>query len=118
MIQMMQDQQDELVVLELMLNRCRRLMADVERGTVSRNDFQPWEVEILLDATDCQLEPGRRPDLLRQYQRAVEKQLETGPEALGVFGFAHQAPPQDYLRITRLPSIRQSSRSTMLIACE
>ena len=79
MIQMMQDQDDELVVLELMLNRFRRLMADVERGTFTRNDFQPWEVEILLDATDCQLEPRPRPDLLRQYQRAVEKQMETGP---------------------------------------
>jgi hypothetical protein len=42
MIRMMQDQDDELVVLELMLNRFRRLMADVERGTFTRNDFQPW----------------------------------------------------------------------------
>ena len=70
---------EELVVLELMLNRFRRLMTDVQRGTFSRNDFQPWEVEILLDATGCQLERRRRPDVLRQYQRAVEKQMETGP---------------------------------------
>jgi len=70
---------DELVLLELMLNRFRRLMADVHRGTFSRNDFQPWEVEILLDATGCQLEPRRQPQVLRQYQRAVEKQMETGP---------------------------------------
>jgi hypothetical protein len=27
----------------------------------------------------CQLEPRRRVDILRQYQRAVERQLETGP---------------------------------------
>ena len=79
MIQRIEDQEDELVVVELMLNRFRRLMADVERGTISRNDFEPWEVEILLDATDCQLDPRRRVDLLRQYQRAVEKQMETGP---------------------------------------
>jgi len=72
-------QDDELVLLELMLNRFRRLMGDVQRGTFSRNDFQPWEVEILLDATDCPVEPRRRPDVLRQYQRAVEKQMETGP---------------------------------------
>jgi hypothetical protein len=77
MFQVMQD--DDLVLLELMLNRFRRLMADVRRGTFSRNDFQPWEVEILLDATGCQVEPRRRPDVLRQYERAVEKQMETGP---------------------------------------
>jgi hypothetical protein len=77
MIRVMQD--DELVLLELMLNRFRRLMADVQRGAFSRTDFQPWEVEILLDATSCQLEPRRRPEVLRQYQRAVEKQMETGP---------------------------------------
>lgn len=72
-------QDDELVLLELMWNRFRRLMADVQRGTFSRTDFQPWEVEILLDATSCHLEPRRRPKVLRQYQRAVEKQMETGP---------------------------------------
>ena len=27
----------------------------------------------------CQLESRRRVDILRQYQRAVERQLETGP---------------------------------------
>ena len=79
MIQRIEDQEDELVVVELMLNGLRRLMADVERGTISRNDFEPWEVEILLDATDCQLDPRRRVDLLRQYQRAVEIKMETGP---------------------------------------
>jgi len=77
MIRVMQD--DDLVVLEMMLNRFRRLLSDVQRGTFSRNDFQPWEVEILLDATGCQLEPRRRQEILRQYQRAVEKQMETGP---------------------------------------
>jgi len=77
MIRVMQD--DDLVVLELMLNRFRRLLSDLRRGTFSRNDFQPWEVEILLDAAGCQLEPRRRQEILRQYQRAVEKQMETGP---------------------------------------
>ncbi|MBV8729328.1 MAG: hypothetical protein JO336_05925 [Acidobacteriia bacterium] len=70
---------DELVVLELMLNRFRRLLADLQRGTISRNDFHPWEVDILLDAAECQLDRRRRADILRQYQRAVEKQMETGP---------------------------------------
>jgi hypothetical protein len=70
---------DDLVVLELMLNRFRRLIGDLQRGTISRNDFQPWEVEILLDISTCELDKRRRADILRQYQRAVEKQMETGP---------------------------------------
>lgn len=70
---------EDLVVLELMLNRFKRLMTDLQRGTMSRNDFHPWEVEILLDAADCQLDRRRRTDILHQYQRAVEKQMEKGP---------------------------------------
>ena len=71
--------EDDLVILELMLNRFRRLISDLQRGAISRNDFHPWEVELLLDAADCQLDRRRRGDILRQYQRAVEKQLESGP---------------------------------------
>lgn len=70
---------DDLVVLELMLNRFKRLMTDLQRGTMSRNDFHAWEVAILLDAADCQLDRRRRMEILRQYQRAVEKQMERGP---------------------------------------
>jgi hypothetical protein len=71
--------EDDLVALELMLNRFRRLIADLQRGAMSRNDFQPWEVEILLDMSNCELDRRRRADILRQYQKAVEKQMEHGP---------------------------------------
>ena len=69
----------ELVLLELMLNRFRRLMAELQRGTITRNDFQAWEVDLLVDFESCQLDPRRRAEILRQYERAVERQLETGP---------------------------------------
>ena len=71
--------EDDLVVLELMLNRFRRLLADLQRGTITRNDFQPWEVGILLDMGSCEIDRKQRRDILRQYERAVEKQMETGP---------------------------------------
>lgn len=70
---------DDLVALELMLNRFNRLMAEVLRGAVTRNSFQPWEVEILLDMENCELRPRRRLEVLRQYQKAVQRQMETGP---------------------------------------
>ena len=38
---------DDLIDLELMLNRFRRLLGEPIRGTLARNHFPPWEVEIL-----------------------------------------------------------------------
>ena len=70
---------DDLVELELMLNRFNRLIGEVMRGALARNSFQPWEAEILMDLENCPLEKRRRMEILRQYQRAVEKQMATGP---------------------------------------
>ena len=69
---------DDLVLAELMLNRFRRLIGELQRGSITRNDFQPWEIELLLDIETCQFERRRKPELLRQYQKAVERQMELG----------------------------------------
>jgi hypothetical protein len=71
--------EDDLEQRELMLNRFRRLIGEVLRGQFARNSFAAWEVEILLDFDACELELRRRDEIFRQYQRAVEKQLKTGP---------------------------------------
>jgi hypothetical protein len=70
---------DDLIALEVMLNRFNRLMGEVLRGATARNSFCPWEVEILLDLADCQLDGRRRTDILGQYQKAVGRQMEAGP---------------------------------------
>ncbi len=70
---------DDLIQLEIMLNRFRKLVAELMRGAIVRNAFQPWEIEILMDFQGCTLAPRRRLETLRQYQRAVEKQMEVGP---------------------------------------
>jgi len=70
---------DDLVELELMLNRFKRLMGEIMRGELARNAFHPWEIDILLDLEECQLDRRRRTDTLRQYERAVERQMATGP---------------------------------------
>ena len=64
---------DELIELELMLNRFNRLIGEVIRGVLARNSFQPWEVEILMDLENCHLERRRRLEILRQYQRSRSK---------------------------------------------
>lgn len=70
---------NELIDQELMLNRFKRLIGEVTRGVVARNSFQRWEVEILLDLDNCQLERRRRMEIFRQYERAVERQMTDGP---------------------------------------
>jgi hypothetical protein len=70
---------DDLVELEIMLNRFNRLIAEVMQGDCRRNSFLPWELDILVDMESCRLERRRRLEILRQYHRAVQKQLERGP---------------------------------------
>ena len=70
---------DDLIELELMLNRFRRLLAEIMRGELTRTTFQPWEVQILLDLEQCRLDPRRKQEILRQYERAVSRQMMTGP---------------------------------------
>jgi hypothetical protein len=70
---------DDLVELEIMLGRFNRLMGELARGVITRNNFAPWEVELLLDIQNCRLEPRRKSEIMHQYQRAVERQMETGP---------------------------------------
>ena len=91
---------DDPTELELMLQRFRRLLNDIVRGATARNAFESWEIEILLDLANCDVLPRRRLEVLRQYERAVARQMELGP-----------GPPMklsEYLqhRTTRRPSIR------------
>jgi len=59
---------DDLMQLELMLNRFRKLAGERMRGGLTRNTCGPWEVDILLDIETCQLPPGQRREILRPYQ--------------------------------------------------
>lgn len=71
--------EENLYELEIQLRRFNKLMVEVMRGAITRNSFQPWEFEILLDMDHCQFDARRRLEILRQYQRAVAKQMELGP---------------------------------------
>ena len=68
-----------MVQAEVMLNRFRRLIGELMKGAIARNAFEPWEIQLLLDIEICRLSPRRRVETLRQYQRAVERQLSKGP---------------------------------------
>jgi|HubBroStandDraft_4_1064222.scaffolds.fasta_scaffold529116_2 hypothetical protein len=63
---------------EARLNRFNRLMQELIRGNMSRNTFQPWEIEILLDIDACQIREPVKRETLRRYQKAVQRSMERG----------------------------------------
>jgi hypothetical protein len=71
--------EQDLNQLEIQLHHFNKLMVEVMRGSITRNSFRPWEFEILLDMDHCQFDGRRRLEILRQYQRAVGKQMQLGP---------------------------------------
>ena len=82
-----------------MLNRFNRLIGELLRGSIVRTTFQPWEVELILDMQNCEFDPRKRQEILRQYQRAVQKQMDTGPgPPMKLSEFLH-------LKMTRRPSV-------------
>ncbi len=63
---------------EIILAQFNRLIQELLRGGSNRNTFRAWEVEILLDMESCDLKESRRKEILKRYQRAVQRQLERG----------------------------------------
>jgi len=63
---------------EARLNRFNRLMQELIRGSMNRNTFQPWEIEILVDIETCQLREPVKRETLRRYQKAVQRSMEKG----------------------------------------
>ncbi len=63
---------------EVVLNRFNKLLQELVRGTMNRNTFQPWEIEILLDIEMCNLQETVKRETLRRYQKAVQRSMEKG----------------------------------------
>jgi hypothetical protein len=63
---------------DAVLAQFNRLIQELLRGSMNRNTFRPWEVELLLDIEACNLRDSSRRETLRRYQRAVQRQMEKG----------------------------------------
>lgn len=63
---------------DALLAQFNKLIADLLRGSLNRNTFRPWEVDILLDIENCSLKEGNRKETLRRYQKSVQRQMERG----------------------------------------
>ena len=65
---------------EAMLAQFNRLIQELLRGSITRNTFRPWEIDILLDIESCPLKDGSKRELLRRYQKAVIRQMDKGAD--------------------------------------
>lgn len=65
---------------EAVLHQFNRLVQELLRGTLNRNTFRPWEVELLLDIEHCNLRDSTKRETLRRYQKAVQRHMEKGGE--------------------------------------
>jgi hypothetical protein len=66
----------------LVLHQFNRLMQELLHGTLKRNTFRPWEIELLLDIQECNLREKNRREVLRRYQRAVQREVDKGARSL------------------------------------
>ncbi len=63
---------------EAVLARFNKLIQEILRGSINRNTFRPWEVEILLDIESCNLREVPKREIIRRYQKAVQRAMEKG----------------------------------------
>src|SRR5215475_5062078 len=54
------------------------LIQELIQGGPSRSVFKRWEMDVLLDFGNCRVRQSSRGDVLRRYQRAVQKQFLRG----------------------------------------
>ena len=63
---------------ETVLARFNRLLQDLLRGTIRRNTFLPWEVDLMLDIEQCALTDRALRRELQRYQVLVRKRMAKG----------------------------------------
>lgn len=69
---------DSLPDSEAVLAQFNRLIGELLRGTMNRNTFRPWEIDVLLDIEMCNLRDGNKREILRRYQKANQRHMEKG----------------------------------------
>src|SRR5258707_13645664 len=81
--------------------RFNRLVQDLVTGHLQRNSFLPWEVDLLLEIESSPFRRSELKKVLRRYQRAVNRFLESGGQ--------QPFPLAEYFRRSKRPT-KQSVR--------
>ncbi len=69
---------DSLPDSDAVLAQFNRLIQELLRGNLNRNTFRPWEIDLLLDIEICQFHDSNKREILKRYQKAVQRQMEKG----------------------------------------
>ena len=70
---------DEIEDRERMFSRFQKLITELMQGHIRRTTFERWEMELLVDIDQCTVPRTKFIGILRQYHRAVRRQLDVGP---------------------------------------
>jgi len=60
------------------LTSLNQLVSEIIGGSVRRNTFTQWELELLLDLQTCRVRKSSRSEVLRNYLRAVQQHFADG----------------------------------------
>ncbi|MEB2361315.1 MAG: hypothetical protein OZ929_08260 [Bryobacterales bacterium] len=63
---------------DAILQQFNKLIQELLRGNMKRNSFRRWEIDLLLDIGDCNLQRSQRRNVLQRYQKAVQRHMEKG----------------------------------------
>ncbi len=69
---------DSLPDSDAVLAQFNRLIAEILRGSLNRNTFRPWEIDLLLDIETCDFGDVNKRETLKRYQKAVQRHMEKG----------------------------------------
>ena len=96
---------------EAQLHQFNKLMTELLKGTLNRNTFRPWEMELLLEIEGCNLRDTNRREVLRRYQKAVKRNVDRGASSL--------LKLSEYLELQRRRSeARQASGAVVVVAAD
>ncbi len=63
---------------DAVLAQFNRLIQELLRGSLNRNTFRPWEIDLLLDIEVCEFHDANKREILKRYQKAVQRHMEKG----------------------------------------
>ncbi len=69
---------DTLPDSETVLAQFNRLIQELLRGNMNRNTFRQWEIDLLLDIESCEMKDANKREMLRRYQKAVQRHMDRG----------------------------------------
>jgi len=64
--------------IEIVHAQFNRLLNELIKGSINRNTFQPWEIELMLDIQGADFGDTPQKEMLKRYQKAVQRSYDKG----------------------------------------